>query len=197
MPRVAIFGGTFNPLHIGHYQMLKALNECKDIDKIFLMPDKIPPHKVCDFMASDEERIEMCRIAAKDFNKCELCLIEFEREGKSYTYDTVKLLKEKFENFEFYFVCGGDMLVYFDKWYRFKDLMKELGFIVFKRSDTDITEFNACVEKFTEMGMNINLMEETISNISSTEIRGDKSKAQKYLPQKIYEYILEKSIYFE
>ena len=89
------------------------------------------------------------------------------------------------------------MLVYFDKWYRFKDLMKELGFIVFKRSDTDITEFNACVEKFTEMGMNINLMEETISNISSTEIRGDKSKAQKYLPQKIYEYILEKSIYFE
>lgn len=197
MPRVAIFGGTFNPLHIGHYQMLKALNECKDIDKIFLMPDKIPPHKVCDFMASDEERIEMCRIAAKDFNKCELCLIEFEREGKSYTYDTVKLLKEKFRDLEFYFVCGGDMLVYFDKWYRFKDLMKELGFIVFKRSDTDITEFNACVEKFTEMGMNINLMEETISNISSTEIRGDKSKAQKYLPQKIYEYILEKSIYFE
>ena len=197
MPRVAIFGGTFNPLHIGHYQMLKALNECEDIDKIFLMPDKIPPHKVGNFMASDEERIEMCRIAAKDFNKCDLCLIEFEREGKSYTYDTVRLLKEKFENFEFSFVCGGDMLVYFDKWYRFKDLMKEINFIVFKRSDTDIDEFNDCIEKFTEMGMNIKLMEETISNISSTEIRGDKSKAQKYLPQKIYDYILEKSIYFE
>ena len=197
MPRVAIFGGTFNPLHIGHYQMLKALNECEDIDKIFLMPDKIPPHKVCDFIASDEERIEMCRIAAKDFNKCELCLIEFEREGKSYTYDTVKLLKEKFKNFKFSFVCGGDMLVYFDKWYRFEDLMKEINFIVFKRSDTDIGEFNACIEKFTEMGMNIKLMEETISNISSTEIRGDKAKAQKYLPRKIYDYILEKSIYFE
>ena len=197
MPRVAIFGGTYNPLHLGHNQMLKALNESEDIDKIFLMPDKIPPHKVCNFMASDEERIEMCRIAAKDFNKCDLCLIEFEREGKSYTYDTVRLLKEKFENFEFSFVCGGDMLVYFDKWYRFKDLMKEINFIVFKRSDTDIDEFNDCIEKFTEMGMNIKLMEETISNISSTEIRGDKSKAQNYLPQKIYDYILEKSIYFE
>ena len=197
MPKVAIFGGTFNPLHIGHYQMLKALNECEDIDKIFLMPDRIPPHKVCDFMASDEDRIEMCRIAAKDFNKCELCLIEFEREGKSYTYDTVKLLKERFEDFDFFFVCGGDMLVYFDKWYRFEDLMKEISFIVFKRSDTDINEFNACIEKFGKMGMDIKLMEETISDISSTEIRADKEKAQKYLPQKIYNFILEKSIYFE
>ena len=197
MPKVAIFGGTFNPLHIGHYQMLKALNECEDIDKIFLMPDRIPPHKVCDFMASDEDRIEMCRIAAKDFNKCELCLIEFERKGKSYTYDTVKLLKKMYSDNEFFFVCGGDMLVYFDKWYRFEDLMKELSFIVFKRSDTDIGEFNDCIEKFTEMGMNIKLMEETISDISSTEIRADKEKAQKYLPQKIYDYILEKRIYFE
>lgn len=197
MPRVAIFGGTFNPLHIGHYQMLKALNECEDIDKIFLMPDKIPPHKVCDYMASDEDRIEMCRITTEDFNKCELCLVEFERAGKSYTYDTVKLLKKKYADYEFFFVCGGDMLVYFDKWYRFEDLMKEVSFIVFRRSDTDIGEFNACIEKFSKMGMDIKLMEETISNVSSTEIRADKAKAQKFLPQKIFDYILEKSIYFE
>lgn len=197
MPRVAILGGTFNPLHLGHYQMLKALNEREDIDKIFLMPDKIPPHKVCDFMASDEDRIEMCRIAASEFNKCELCLIEFEREGKSYTFDTVKLLKEKFCDFKFSFVCGGDMLVYFDKWYRFEDLMKELEFIVFKRSDTDINEFNACINKFCKMGMQITVLDDIIADISSTEIRTSKTKAQKYLPPKIYDYILEKSIYFE
>ena len=64
MGLTAIFGGTFNPPHIGHYQMLKALDNRPEIEEIWLMPDKIPPHKVCDFLADDRDRIEMCRIIA-------------------------------------------------------------------------------------------------------------------------------------
>ena len=110
MAVIAVFGGTFNPFHIGHYEMLKSVCELTFIDKVFLTPDRIPPHKKCDFLASDEDRIEMCRIAAKDFSKCELCLIEFEREGKSYTYDTVCDLKQKFSLFYFYLLLHLDAL---------------------------------------------------------------------------------------
>ena len=72
MAFTAIFGGTFNPLHIGHYEMLSVLEKDSSIEKIFLMPDRIPPHKICDFLAEDSIRIEMCRLAAEDFRKAEL-----------------------------------------------------------------------------------------------------------------------------
>ncbi len=191
----AIFGGTFNPLHNGHYEMLKALQNDPEVSSIFLMPDKLPPHKTAEFLVDDDVRIEMCRKAANDFSKCELCLIEFEREGKSYTYDTVKLLQNKYPEKKFSFVCGGDMLVYFDKWWRHEDLMKMLPFIVFKRADTNDIEFNECIEKFRNQGMKIILKEEIIPCISSTQIRSNFSNAEPFLPQKIYSLLKERGVY--
>ena len=197
MSYTAIFGGTFNPLHIGHYEMLSALEEDSRIEKIFLMPDKIPPHKECEYMPDDFVRIEMCRLTADDFSKAELCLTEFEREGKSYSYDTVIHLKELYPEKNFAFVCGGDMLVYFDKWYKYRELMNELPFIVFKRGDTDENEFNSCIERFSFMGMKIILMDKVISSVSSTEIRKSFEGKKHLLPTKIYKYLSERGEYIE
>ncbi len=193
MGYVAIFGGTFNPFHIGHYEMLEALQNDQSIDEIWVMPDRIPPHKECDFLASDDDRIEMCRIASKDFNKAKLCLVEFEREGKSYTYDTVVYLKKKYPQNKFLFVCGADMLVYFDKWYKFEELMKLLPFTVFKRTSTDNEEFENSVKTFSSMGMEISVKDEIISNVSSTQFR--KENLREILPENIYNYIKERGIY--
>lgn len=197
MPKTAIFGGTFNPFHIGHYEMLKSLNNDPDIEKILVLPDRIPPHKVCDYMADDETRIKMCEIVVRDFNKAELCLIEFEREGKSYSYDTVKLLKSKYPEKEFTFVCGGDMLVYFDKWYRYEDLMREVSFTVFRRADTDFKDFSNCIERFTKMGMKITVMDEIITNVSSTVIRNNFLLAEQLIPNEVYKFLIEKRIYID
>lgn len=191
----AIFGGTFNPLHIGHYEMLRTLNNDDRIEKILLMPDRLPPHKSAEFLVDDETRIEMCRLACEDFSKCELCLIEFEREGKSYTYDTVKLLQKEFPQTKFAFVCGGDMLVYFDKWWNHEELMKMLPFIVFSRTDTDSNLFNECINKFSSQGMEIILMEKEIPSVSSTELREDFSKGKNLLPPKIFKYLNERGVY--
>jgi len=197
MGLTAIFGGTFNPFHIGHYEMLKALENDKSIDKILVLPDKIPPHKECDYLADDSIRIEMCSIAANDFSKAELSLIEFEREGKSYTYDTVLELKNHFPDTNFAFVCGGDMLVYFKKWYKYQELMNLLPFIVFKRTDTDEKEFLSCVKELTQMGMNIIVKDEIISTVSSTQIRSDFNNSSELLPEKIFTFLCERGKYIE
>ena len=195
MGYTAIFGGTFNPLHIGHYEMLSALEKDNRIDEIWLMPDRIPPHKVCDFLAHDKDRIEMCRIAAEDFKKTQLCLAEFERQGKSYTYDTVTEFLKKYPDKTFTFVCGGDMLITFDKWYRYEELMKLLPFTVFRRTDTDSAEFDRMLDKLTAKGMKITVMSEVITAVSSSYIRNNLDKSRGLLPKKIYNYILDRGIY--
>lgn len=191
----AIFGGTFNPPHIGHLEMLAALNSREDIEEIWLMPDRIPPHKVCDFLADDSDRIEMCRIIAEGFPKVRLCLAEFEREGKSYTFDTVTDFLKKYPEREFTFVCGGDMLISFDKWHRYKELMKMVSFTVFRRTDTDNTEFDRKAAEFSDMGMKITVMSEIITAVSSTYIRNNFAKSRELLPEKIYDYIKNGGIY--
>ena len=193
MSFTAIFGGTFNPLHKGHYEMLKALNESEKIGKILIMPDRIPPHKSADELISDDDRIKMCEIVAADFSKAQVCDIEFKREGKSYTYDTVILLKELYPNENFAFVCGGDMLVYFDKWYKADELMKMLPFIVFSRTSTDNNEFNDCIRRFSEKGMQIILMDNEIPNISSTDFR--KTPLKEFVPQRVFEFIKGRGLY--
>lgn len=191
MSVIAVFGGTFNPFHIGHYEILKYVCELDFIDRVFLTPDKIPPHKSCDFLADDSDRIEMCRMVADEFDNCELCLIEFEREGKSYTVDTVKALNDKYPNDTFYWVIGGDMLVTLDKWYNWEELFSLVSFIVFNRAD--IQNFDNHLNKMRGLGAKIHLMEQTITDISSTQLRSDTAK--ELLPPNIYNYITEKGIY--
>ena len=195
MALTAIFGGTFNPLHIGHYKMLEALQNNPNISEILIMPDKIPPHKVCDVMAKDSLRIEMCKITAADFSKAKVCLIEFEREGKSYSYDTVINLKSSFPDKEFVFVCGADMLVTFDLWYNYDKLMKELPFIVFKRGDIPQEEFNSALSRFRKMGMEILVDETVIPCVSSTAIRCDIKNSKRLLTDEVYNLLSESGAY--
>lgn len=191
MANIAIFGGTFNPFHIGHYEMLEALCSLSFIDKVFVMPDKIPPHKSFDEAIDDIHRQNMCRLACDDFQKAELCLVEFERDGKSYTIDTVKLLKEKYPNDNFYIAIGGDMLSTLDTWYNWQELIKAVPFIAFSREGLD--DFDAALNRLTNNGANIIVVDSNITNISSTRLR--QKIEQNLLPEKIYDYIVQKGIY--
>ena len=189
----AIFGGTFNPFHLGHYEMLKALQLDNSIEEIWLMPDRIPPHKVCDYMPFDSDRIKMCEMVANEFSKAKVCLLEFERQGKSYTYDTVIELKEKYPQKDFIFVCGGDMFVYLPNWYKYAELIKLIQFYVFSRVGTSSQDFDSCYNALLDMGMKIIINQTEIPDISSTAFRND--KLPELLPQKIYNYIKERGIY--
>lgn len=191
----AIFGGTFNPPHIGHQAMLDALESNANVKEIFVMPDRIPPHKVCDFLADDGDRIEMSRLMMKNSKKAELCLVEFERTGKSYTYDTVIELQKKFPHKNFAFVCGGDMLMSFETWYRYDELKELLPFIVFRRRDINDKDFDKQVERLKNKGMEIIVMEEKIPVVSSSFIRNGVDNIKKFVPLEVYKYIKSRGLY--
>lgn len=191
MANIAIFGGTFNPFHIGHYEMLSSLCNLGHIDKVLVMPDKIPPHKDFDNVVDDIHRQNMCALVCDDFSKAELCLIEFEREGKSYTIDTIKLLKEKHPQDNFFVAIGGDMLSTLDTWYNWKELITLTSFIAFKREGLD--DFDSAFKRIKHCGADIIVIENKITNISSTKLRKRIDKS--LLPKKVYDYIIEKGIY--
>ena len=102
MAYTAVFGGTFNPPHMGHYQMLEALENSETVEKILLMPDRVPPHKICDFLAADSERIEMCRIMAQDFSKA--VMEDDDCKEILEEYDIDEILPEHVETA--WYVCG-------------------------------------------------------------------------------------------
>lgn len=191
MANIAVFGGTFNPFHIGHYEILKSVCDLDFIDKVLLTPDKVPPHKKCDYIADDIHRQAMCKLVCQDFKKAELCLIEFEREGKSYTADTVNLLKKKYPNDNFCIVIGGDMLSTLDTWHNWEELIKITSFIAFKRKNS--FDFDVAFKRLTGLGTDIFVIESDITDVSSTDLR--KKIKRELLPKKVYEYITEKRIY--
>ncbi len=188
---IAIFGGTFNPFHSGHEKMLSAICNIGYIDKVLVIPDYLPPHKKTDYLASDTDRYNMCKIICEEYEKSEVSDIEIKREGKSYTVDTVKQLKDIYKNADFYFVLGGDMVSILDKWYKWEELLREIKFIAFSRNDDE--EFIKNVDKMKSKGTNIKIVYEEIPDISSTDFR--KTLNFDLLPEKISEYIKNKGIY--
>lgn len=195
MAHYVLFGGTFNPFHIGHYEMLSVLNGLPDADGVFLMPDRIPPHKDSSALAPDEDRIAMCRLAAEDFDRTRLCLIEFERAGKSYTFDTVQELKKRFPGDRFSMACGGDMIASLDQWYRWRELIGEIGFYAFRR--VGASDFDRKVERFRKEGAAITVLRNPVTKVSSTELRAllKQGKKTDLLPEKIGKYIEERNLY--
>ena len=191
MANIAVFGGTFNPFHIGHYEILKSLCANSLFDKVLVVPDRVPPHKKARFDVRDDDRIEMCRLACKDFKKAQLCLIEFEREGKSYTYDTVIELKEVYPSDTFFIACGADMIKTLDTWYRFDELKDLVKFVAFNRGND--LRFSNDVDRMRSLGAKIIVFDETITNISSSFLR--ENFDQKLLPKKVCDYVNKRGIY--
>ena len=194
---VAIFGGTFNPIHVGHIEIIKHLSNISDIDKIILIPTKIPPHKNTDFLAAAEHRYNMCKIVASDYSNVEVSDIELYREGKSYTIDTVKSLESEYKNQKLALTVGGDMLVSFNCWKDYKEILEKCVLITFKRTGISDMEYSESIENLRSSGANILDLKFTITDVSSTKIRSDFSfnLDSNLIDKRVKNYILENNLY--
>ncbi len=198
MKNIAVFGGTFNPVHNGHIEMAKAVSNLDFIDELLIIPDKIPPHKSPDFLASDEHRIAMCRLAFSEINKAKIDTREIYRGGKSYTFDTLCELKNENKNSNIFLVCGGDMVVSLHTWYRYSDLVSLCEFIVFNRKGIENEQFLKAIDNLKKSGAKITVLENNITDISSTQLRNaiaENKNLSGFITKKTANYIKENKVY--
>ena len=120
--RIGIYGGTFAPVHNAHVATAKLFMEQMRLDYLFVIPSAIPPHKEVDPLDDPKHRLKMCELAFAGMEGVIVSDIEIERGGKSYTYDTVKALSS--EGRRLLLLCGTDMVLSFDTWYRYEDILK-------------------------------------------------------------------------
>ena len=118
MAKIGIYGGTFNPPHLGHVLAAKAAKEALGLDKVLLVPDAQPPHKALpEGSPSPEQRVEMARLAAEGEPWLEVSALELSRPGKSYTSDTLRALSGKYPGDTLYLLMGTDMFLSLHTWH--------------------------------------------------------------------------------
>ncbi len=170
--RVGIYGGTFAPIHNGHVAAAKAFMEQMKLDYLFIIPAYLPPHKQIDESDDPVYRLRMCELAFKDIDGVVISDCEIARGGKSYTYDTLKELQR--EDTRLFLLCGTDMVLTFDTWYRFEDIFK-MCYPVYVRRENDALIGNRIVSKINEYYQKYGVMFRKIMTdpieLSSTDIR--------------------------
>lgn len=197
--RVGIYGGTFAPIHNGHVRAAKAFMEQMKLDYLFIIPAHLPPHKQIDESDDPIYRLRMCELAFEGVDGVVVSDCEIRRGGKSYTYDTLKELQR--ENTRLFLLCGTDMVLTFDTWYRFEDILK-MCYPVYVRRENDPLIGNRIVAKITEYYQKYGVMFRKIITepveLSSTDIRAAVRSGKDIstlVPPKVAEFIRENGLY--
>lgn len=198
--KTGIFGGAFNPIHNGHLNLAKKYLEVLNLDRIIFIPTSLPPHKTDRFLASKEDRFNMLELAISDCDRLEISDIEFQRQGKSYTYDTLCLLREKYPNDDFYLIIGADQFLTFNLWYRYRDILDIASICTAARENGNqrekIIDFS---NKLDGLDKNrFHLLNSDAVEVSSSQVREKIKKGEdvsSLIPEKVYNYIVEKGLY--
>lgn len=196
--KLGIFGGTFNPIHKGHINLLQEINKKYKFDKILLIPTNKTPKKLLDNLATNEQRLTMCQLALKNFPNAEASNIEFLLGGTSYTINTVKELKKQFPQYEFYLIVGSDMFLCFDKWKDYKNIFEICNIITAARDYDQYQKLTEKKEEFAQYKNKIFVEQINIFPVSSTQIRKmikNGENTQDLLDEKVKKYITENNIY--
>lgn len=185
--RVGILGGTFDPPHLGHLIVANEVWQALKLDEVRFMPNQEPPHKERKSNVTNEDRKKMLSMSIADHPHFSIELIEYERDGRSYTYDTMKLLKSREPDVEFFFIIGADMIEYLPKWYNIEKLSELVQFVGVNRpGHSEQTQYPIINIKIPEI------------NLSSTIIRNkiQMNQSIKYLVKdEVVEYIKEHELY--
>lgn len=198
MKKIAIFGGAFNPIHLGHINLALMLDARVKFDRIILIPSHISPHKDSHALVPGELRMDMCRLVAEHYEKFEVSDSELRREGKSFTVDTVEQLKKDYPGDKLYMIVGSDMFLSLDTWHSSSALLKMVTVCAAAREPG---EYDELIEKQRELDTkNVKsvVCEIEAVPISSTQIR-DKIKngesVSEWLPDYVEQYITEHKLY--
>jgi len=196
--RLGIFGGTFDPPHVGHLILASEAFEQLNLDRLLWVLTPDPPHKQNQIISSEKMRLELLRLAIADNPQFELSRVELDRPGPHYALDTVRLLREQFPGWELLYLIGGDSLRDMPTWHEPLALVRAVdAFGVMRRPGADF-DMAALEEILPGMVEKVRFLDVPLLEISSTEIRARLAQgrsARYYLLPAVYKRILRRGFY--
>ncbi|MGM9550646.1 MAG: nicotinate (nicotinamide) nucleotide adenylyltransferase [Clostridia bacterium] len=181
--KIGLYGGSFDPVHIGHMAVAKAAKEQFGLDRVIFIPTGNMPHKKgC--VASSHDRIEMLKLSFDD-PSFEVSDYEVMRTDISYSADTVEHFKSLYPDDELYFIIGGDSYAYIDKWYQPERIFKNATVLVFPRNG----------EKILPPARELNVREVPVSSSKIREKIKMKKNVSNLLKKEVFDYIIVRTLY--
>ncbi len=198
MRKMALFGGSFDPIHSSHISLALRLADVLGLDGVLLMPTYVPPHKIRESMASAEHRLAMCRLAAEAYPILQVSDMEIARGGASFTVDTLTQLTETYPDTQWYVITGADMFCTLRTWHRFADLKHMATFCTVPRAGTATQELQRYAAELAADGVACYVDSQPEMPISSTQIRqriADGAPLDGLVPPAVEAYIREHGLY--
>ena len=199
MSKIAMFGGSFNPVHLAHVGLMSRMKEKFSLDTIYVIPTYNTPLKDNTPMLSPLHRLNMCRLAFCDEVGVEVSDIEIKREGKSYTADTLAELNTLYPDDELYLITGADSFMQLGSWYHPEKVFSLAHILTVSRGEYDAEDLASQKQRFEALfDARISIVEEPIALISSTDVRNairDKKDFTHLLPEKVSDYIKTNGLY--
>lgn len=196
--RLGIFGGTFDPIHIGHLLTAECAAESLNLDSVIFIPANIPPHKQNSKVRSSYHRLRMVLAATVNNPKFQVSSLELNREGPSYSIDTIKELKKLYIGATFYFIIGADAINELASWHDAQNLLKYCHFAAATRAGAELDK-QSLLETFGELAnTKIHEIKTRQIEISSTEIRQRVAVGKNIsymVPEAVAKYIVEEGLY--
>jgi nicotinate-nucleotide adenylyltransferase len=189
LSRIGILGGTFDPPHYGHLTIAEMAIRKLNLEEVIFVPAKTPPHKSVEEISSRRDRLAMLKLAVAGKERILISEIEFERQGPSYTVDTLTELQREYPDDEFYFLIGADNISEMESWHQPERIFEMVNVVAAGRPGfSGAGKFAGMIESFEMKPV----------NISSTMIREKVRAGQSIsglLPAAIEEYVLNRNLY--
>lgn len=169
-PRILLYGGTFDPPHLGHLNNLRAAMAAVRPDRVVVMPAGTPPHKAASATPA-ALRLAMCECFRPLFPALEVSDWEIRQGGKSYTIDTVKMLEEAYPGAQVYLCVGSDMLTTFTEWRNWRELLRRTVLVAQSREEGDMPALRAAARALEAEGGRVLFTDAPALPLASTELR--------------------------
>jgi nicotinate-nucleotide adenylyltransferase len=193
MSRIGIFGGSFNPIHVGHAIIASYIIESGAVDSLWLMVSPQNPLKDGSDMASDYHRLRMTELVSRRLDGVSTSAFEFDLPKPSYTIDTLNALQAKFPDDEFYLVIGADNWCLFDRWKSGDEIISKYHVLIYPRRGYDIV----IPKKYSDR---VAVIDAPLIEISSTQVRERLAQMKSvsfYLPESVERYIKKNKLYIQ
>jgi len=196
--RLGIFGGTFDPPHIGHLILASEASVDLQFDRLLWVLTPVPPHKLDHPITPLKHRLAMLELAISEESDFELSRIEMDRPGPHYTVDTMRLLADKYPSAELVLLIGGDSLRDLPTWHRPADLVAACHEIGVIRRPSDLVDLSVWEQQVPGTQAKVRFVDAPLLDISSSDVRRrirENFPFRYYLSPSVYEYILKNQLY--